>query len=231
MCKVEFTESELGYRTLGDLRRVNFSDRELFIEYLINRLGLLNESYTSHPISKIIFTYIVKSGLATDNRRLLQDLSISSIITHRFNNLNLPISMNPVDYGTIKLDNYIQIDGVSVHRLYVVSGNRSYLIDVSKDGLIKNISIEGIVDLKWIDTKISEGLFKREIGKSVIYFMGGVKVLRKKQLSAKPFNKVSTDTKLNSEFITMDIETINIKNKLNRGLNYYLLYIKKRYVP
>jgi hypothetical protein len=42
MVKVEFNETELGYRTLGDLRRVNYSDKELFIEYLILRLGLLN---------------------------------------------------------------------------------------------------------------------------------------------------------------------------------------------
>src|SRR3978361_187346 len=60
MCKVEFKEAELGYRTLGDLRRVNFEDKELFVEYLVNRLGLLNESYTTHPISKITFTYIIK---------------------------------------------------------------------------------------------------------------------------------------------------------------------------
>lgn len=208
MCKVEFSESELGYRTLGDLRRVNYLDKELFVEYLVNRLGLLNESYISHPISKITFTYIVKNGLATDNRRLLQDLTTKASTTHRFYNLNLPISMNPSDYGTIKLDNYIQICGDSVHRLNVVSGKRSYLIDVSNKGLVNNVSIEGIIDLNWRDIKISEDIFKREIGKSVIYFLGGEKVLRKKLLNAKPFRKVSTNTALNSEFITMNIKTI-----------------------
>jgi len=216
MCKVEFNESEVGYRTLGDLRRVNFSDKELFIEYLILRLGLLNESYVSHPISKITFTYIIKDGLATDKDRvLLQDLTTKTSTTHRFNNINLPISMNPADYGTIMVDNYIQINGESVHRFFVVSGNRSYLIDSSKEGLINNVTIQGAVDLKWVDTEISSGIFKREIGKSVIYFMGGERVLTKKMLNAKPFTKVSTDTTLNSEFITMDIETIkSVNNKL-----------------
>jgi len=131
MCKVEFKESEVGYKTIGDLRRVNYEDKELFVEYLINRLGLLNESYTVHPISKITFTYIIKAGLAADNRRLLQDLSVKSSTTHRFNNLNLPISMNPSDYGTILVDNYIQLNGESCHRYIVESGTRSYIIDIS----------------------------------------------------------------------------------------------------
>jgi hypothetical protein len=214
MCKVEFMESEMGYRTLGDLRRVNFSDKELFVEYLVNRLGLLTEAYAVHPISKITFSYIIKDGLASGNRRLLQDLTDKALTTHRFNNLNLPISMNPSDYGTVMVDNYIQINGESVHRFNVVNGNRSYLIDVSNEGSVNNVTIQGAMDLNWIDTKISEGIFMREIGKGLIYFMGGERVLRKKLLNAKPFRKVSTDTALNSEFVTMDIETVNIENKL-----------------
>src|ERR1700733_1128684 len=39
MCKVHYSEVELGYRTLGHLRRVNFTDKELFINYLSERLG------------------------------------------------------------------------------------------------------------------------------------------------------------------------------------------------
>jgi len=214
MCKVEFNEGELGYRTIGDLRRVNYSDKELFVEYLQNRLGLLTESYTVHPISKITFTYIVKDGLTIDNRRLLQDLTVKSLTTHRFNNLNLPISMNPSDYGTILIDNYTQINGESVHRYIVESGTRSYIIDINSDNTVNNVRIQGAADLSWVDTYISEGLFMRNIGKSIIYFMGGERVLRKKMLSAKPFRKVSTDTTLNNNFITMDIETIKVNNKL-----------------
>src|ERR1700743_811427 len=75
MCKVEFGEEGLGYRTLGHLRRVNFNEKELFIDYLTSRLGVLTDSYTTHPISKITFTYVIKNGLATDNRRLLQDVT------------------------------------------------------------------------------------------------------------------------------------------------------------
>ena len=214
MCKVEFSEQELGYRTLGHLRLVNFDDKELFIEYLIARLGVLTDAYTTHPISKITFSYIVKNGLASGNRRLLQDLSTKLTTSHRFNNMNLPITMNPSEYGTVILDNYIQINGENVHRFMVRNGTRIYTIDVSKNGLINHVTIEGAIALSWIDTKISDDLIKREIGKSIIYFLNGERILTKKQLNAHPFKKVSVDTELDSKFVTMDIETINLQGEI-----------------
>ena len=62
LAKVRFTTGE--YRTLADLRMVNFSDKELFLDYIINRLGLLADSYKVNPVSAICFTYVVKDGLA-----------------------------------------------------------------------------------------------------------------------------------------------------------------------
>jgi hypothetical protein len=166
LCKVEFNESEMGYRTLGDLRRVNYEDKEQFIEYLTQRLGILNDSYQTHPISNITFTYFIKDGLATDqDRRLLKDLSDKSTVTHRFNNMNLPITMKPEDYGVITVDNFVQSGGISIHRYIVKNGTRIYTIDVSADGLVNNVTIEGAVDLHWKDTKINDDLFTREIGK------------------------------------------------------------------
>lgn len=81
MCKVEFSDINLGYRTLGNLRLVNFYDKELYIEYLtenlynIELLNLEDYFYTKEPLSKITFSYIIKDGLAPENRALFQDLS------------------------------------------------------------------------------------------------------------------------------------------------------------
>jgi hypothetical protein len=55
---------------------------------------------------------------------------------------------------------------------------------------------------------LSDGGFNREIGKSTIYFLDGEVVLRKQQLTAKPFSKVKQDKCINRDFLTMDIETI-----------------------
>jgi len=59
MCKISFnaTSMDMGYRTLGHLRRVNYSDKELFTEYLQDRLGYLNDSYTSNSLNEITFSY------------------------------------------------------------------------------------------------------------------------------------------------------------------------------
>jgi len=214
MCKVDFNESEMGYRTLGHLRRVNYEDKELFIEYLISRLGILNDSYITHPTSKITFTYIIKDGIASGNRSLLQDLSDKSVTKHNFNNINLPISMNPADYGDLESDSFIKQNGISFHRFIINNGSKIFRLDRTIDKNKNIVTILGAVDLSWIDTKISDEVFMREIGKSVIYFMGGERVLRKKLLNSKPFRKLSTDKTLNSKFVTMDIETISKNSKL-----------------
>lgn len=177
MCKVEYTEIEMGYRTLGHLRRVNFEDKERFIEYLISRLGLLTDAYTSITISNITFSYIINEGLATSkDRKLLQNMDDKSLTTHRFNNKKAIISKT-----------------IDLITRYIVGGeNRTYQIDITLDGNINNVSILDASDLKWIDTKQAEG-FKREIGKSTIYFIDGEVVLRKQKLPAKPF----MNTKIN----------------------------------
>lgn len=101
MCKVNFSDESLGYRTLGHLRKVNFNDKELFIDYLTKRLSVLNDSYVTAPICQITFSYIIKEGLCTDSNRTLfnDDLKDKSPTTHNFNNMVLPSTMNPNDYG------------------------------------------------------------------------------------------------------------------------------------
>ena len=216
MCKVQFTDESMGYKTLGHLVKTNYEDKELFIEYLSLRLGILSESYTVHPISQITFSYVIKSGKNTEsNRALLQPEINYSKITHNFNNMVLPISMNPSDYGDILSDSYHQIDGNSIHRYIVENGTRSYIIDVSNNGLTNNVRIQGAINLSWVDTKISEDVIMREIKKSTIYFMDGVVVLRKQTLNAKPFTSLKIDSGKIGNFITMDIETIRKNGKLS----------------
>jgi DNA polymerase type B, organellar and viral len=208
LCKVQFADEAMGYKTLGHLRKVNFSDKELFIDYLTQRLTILNDSYMVHPISNIIFSYIVKDGLCEDLDRALLDLNDRELTFHSFNNMNLPISMEPSDYGTISVSNHVLVDGELVHRYIVANGPRFFQIDVSSDTLTNKVTILGNIDLSWTDRKVSEVLFIREIKKSTIYFLDGEVVLRKQILPAKPFKKTKVDTNLLNNFITMDIETI-----------------------
>jgi hypothetical protein len=210
MCKVQFTDESMGYRTLGHLRKVNFTELELFLSYLTERLGLLNDAYTTLPISKLTFSYIIKEGLATDtDRRLLQDLTDKTVSVHRFNKLNLPVSMLPSDYGILLSKSVIG----SITRYITTLNKKVFQIDVSLDGLTNKVTVLGASDLNWVDTKLVEG-FKREIAKTTLYFVDGELLLRKQLLPAKAFKKLSVDSNLKTSFTTMDIETINQEGKL-----------------
>ena len=127
--------------------------------------------------------------------------------------------MEPGDYGEIRSSSYIELNGVTIHRFIVINGNRTYEIDRTLDKSQNKVTILGTIDLTWTDTKISSEvggsfLFKREIKKSTIYFMDGEIALRKQQLNAKPFRRLSVDNKIKNNFLTMDIETITRNNKL-----------------
>lgn len=189
LCKIKYSiEDSLGvhYKTLGPLRRVEFKDEELFVEYLIGRLGILIDSYEANLISEVIFTYIIKDGeVSPEDRLLLEDLSDKDVTLHDFNKINLPVTMDPTKYGTIRAKTEI-IDNI---RYIIRKGNRVYEMDVSLDQLTNKVSIIGASDLSWTDTKIDDNLFKREIGKATFYFLDGEMVLVKRQIPAKPFTR------------------------------------------
>ena len=116
--------------------------------------------------------------------------------------------MIPEDYGTIiattKLDNLTR---------YIVTNKekRLYQIDMSEDSMVNIVTILGPANLERTDTKLIEG-FKREIGKSTVYFVDGESVLVKQQRPAKPFSSRSEDKHLIKKFVTIDIETITDSN-------------------
>lgn len=213
LVRVEFADEVMGHRTLAHLRKVNYVDRALFTEYIVDRLATLNESYSVLPVSKITFSYITKEGLAMGNRALLNDVSNKEVQWHRFNNMNLPVTMKPEEYGEIRLSNIIEVKSIVFERFIVAAGNKTYQIDVYPN---KNeVTLMGASDLKWTDTTIvSDVSFKREIQKSTIYFMDGEVILRKQVLPAKPFSRASKDHKLSNSFLTMDIETIKLDGRL-----------------
>ena len=213
MCKVQYLNSDLGYRTLGDLRSVNFDDKELFTNYLVQRLGLLNEEYTTYPVTKISFSFFIKSGLATESKNNLMSPEIKTSTVHNFNNLSLPITMLPSEYGDIISQSVHIVNDVKINRFIIVNGGRTYQIDSSLDKLVNKVKILDSTGTTWTDTSISEDVIRRDIGKSAIYFMAGVKILRKRVLPSKAFSRLTPDTNLATDFITMDIETVDILSK------------------
>jgi hypothetical protein len=118
---------------------------------------------------------------------LLKDLSNNQDVTfHEFNKIKLPISMNPNDYGILLSKSVV--DG---YNRYITTLNKKvFQIDQTLDLLVNNVTILGASELKWVDTVVNiDGTFKREIGKSTIYFLNGVILLQKQILAAKAFKR------------------------------------------
>ena len=159
-------------------------------------MGILIDSYNSNTISEIIFTYVIKDGeVSPQDRLLLDDLSDKEIPFHEFNRIKLPVSMDLANYGSIR--GKTQMDGYTRYFIINRNSNKYYEIDVTKDNLTNKVSIIGASDLNWIDTKIDENSFKREIGKATFYFLDGEMVLVKRQLPAKPFTRFRSKHQIN----------------------------------
>jgi len=178
LCKVQFMDSDQRYRTLGHLVKVNYEDKELFLEYLSERFTVLNDSYVTLPISHITFSFIIKDGKCLDENRtlLLKDFSDKDLSVHSFNNMNLPITMDPHKYGEVRLFNIIEDNGSSFVRYIVVNNSKTFQIDIYNEGMFNKVTILGNINLSWVDTKInleSSELFKREIKKKINYLLYG----------------------------------------------------------
>lgn len=167
------------------MRKVNFSDKNLYIEFLLARLGLLSDSYSVNLIDRIVFTYIIRDGLADDIRKLLE-IPKYEVKAHAYNNYVLPLTMDPSEYGKVLATQNIEDDSIR----YIVNSDKFiFQIDARDGGTVNNVNILGAADLTWVDTKLSDNTFQREIGKNTIYIKDGVIVVKEKQLPAKPFRK------------------------------------------
>jgi hypothetical protein len=58
----------------------------------------------------------------------------------------LPISMNPHDYGEVRATT-IFTDGITFERFIVLSGNKTYQIDMYDGGMVNNVTILGNINL------------------------------------------------------------------------------------
>lgn len=77
--------------------------------------------------------------------------------------------MNPKDYGNIISTSLM--DNFTRYIITTNNNNRIFQIDISLDSLVNNVTILGASNLKWTDTKLDKSnYFKRDIGKSTIYF-------------------------------------------------------------
>lgn len=185
MCKVFYSEQQ--YKTIAPMRKLNFDDKDLFVEYLRLRLNKLVDTYQTETVLEICFSYIVFPGHASGHQKLLQEAEYTCE-SYGYNNYILPVTMNPSDYGNVVAIAKQNIHNDQTVNTYTIMNNKDFfIIHSSLDGTVNNVITDG-GELQWTDTLISESIFKREINGSELYFKDGKCIVKTKNLKAKPIN-------------------------------------------
>jgi len=193
--KIKYKGSD--YTTIGNLQRINSSDKIWYLNWIINNMIYKSEYYNEIPIVSFIFSYGFKDGIA------LEKEVITSNFQHYKNN-KLVISYNPLDYGKlvseIKWENYTQFILQTIGNLLV---NINKYEDYNEINLISG----GETILKFRDEFISENKFVRIIDNKKYYFENNKEILYIKEMKTKFISKTKPSKNLVNNFITLDIET------------------------
>jgi hypothetical protein len=127
-----------------------------------------------------------------------------------YNNYQLPISTNPLDYG-ILINKIDMKDSVA----YFLHNEKGLTISIrtSIDHNLIEFFKSGTILLKFRDDIISENKFVRIIDDKNFYFENNKEILFSKEIKTKFISKTKNVKTLTNNFITIDIETI-----INNGL-------------
>ena len=210
--------------SIGNVQRLNNEDKIWYSEFILNFIELKGSFYNETQIESLIFSYGFKDG-KVENK---QEITYNGLYQN-YNNYQIPISTNPMDYGI--LINRINMKDSVVYFLHNEKGLtiviRTY-IDHNLIEFFKN----GISLIKFKDTFIRENKFTRTIANKKIYFENGEQILLTSEIKTK-FIKQSTKSKnLVNNFITIDIETYIVNSLLTPylicfydGENFFSFYL------
>jgi len=158
------------------LQRINISNKpEDLLEYLLDRIGILEDAYKNVPIINLVFSYGVREGKIIST---LGNKRNKNIKFHKFYKNNLPIAHLPEDYGKVHYrigDTYT----IGVDKITVIIMECSPHDNINKIKYIKNNKLL----FTWEDKIVSPNKIIREIGKSIYHFEDGkikIFMLRKK---------------------------------------------------
>jgi hypothetical protein len=208
--RIKYTNNQ--FSTIGDLQKINKSSFEQFTKDIKNIIDISFDAYKEIPISSVVFSYGIRSGLIPSETSNLK-LPFTPKFQIYYNN-RLPIAMVPEEYGLIISE---------ANNLYTIitESHATIILTVSKEG---EFTVNNIKYFKgkrllftWIDTILSfeESKFIRKIGKSVLHYENKNLILstRVKKTKAMIVKKL-VNKKLVNNFITMDLETVTINNNL-----------------
>jgi len=190
------------YNTLGQLQRLNKNEQNYYISYINDILSLKNNEYKSLPITKIIINYGIRDGITFKK----ENIKSKNIIFHRYKNFNLPVTLNPLEYGNlIYYDKFYKFYIIQIRPMIIAK-----IIYSKKRNKVDIIKSDKVI-LSYEDKVINSNTFERIIGSNhYIYINENGKYKLDLFSVKKPVRFIESkklDDKLNDKIITLDIET------------------------
>jgi hypothetical protein len=158
-----------------------------------------SEYYNETQIESLIFSYGFKDCKIANKEEI--NLDINSIV---HNELNLPISLNPMDYGK-----FLKTITIENGKLFVVQNSKGQIIMFSKFEEFNEIEYlnNGKSLTKFKDEVTSKNTFVRILDNKKYYFENKDQILFTKDIKTKFISKINKSKTLVNNFITLDIET------------------------
>ena len=201
--KVKYINNE--FASIGKIQRLNKSDKDWYINWIINNMEFKSEYYNETQIDSFIISYGFKEGIISEKNIIKSDLSFQ-----KYKNNNLVISFNPLDFGKV-----LTINKLVNETLYILQTKDNLITKILSSENQNSIEIFKDADLiiKFIDFKLSENKFVRIIENKKYYFENNKQILFSKENNSKFIRVLPKSNKLANNFITLDIETY-IKNNV-----------------
>lgn len=206
-------------KTVTKLQKLNANERskEQIIEYINDKIGLVQNSYFNEPIQSIIITYGIRKGKL---EQTTLDLKPSENLSHHiYYNNNLPIAIEPSNYGKI-------IHQSEDSKIYLIASKKNIqlLLEVKEGNYYIKYFKNSQLMYEWKDKiNLEENSLIREIGKTTIYWKAGEIIWIKILKSFKTISKKRVSSALNQNFLTMDLETLS--NSINNNKDILELYL------
>lgn len=188
------------FTSVGKVQRINKSDYSWYIDFIMENMKFKSEYYNETQIESIVFSYGFKNGKINNK----ESIPINKVNLQNYKDNNLPISMNPMNYGRLINENILENK-----ILYILQNDKGQTITFNKFDNYNEVEFfkSGIALVKFKDIFINENKFMRIIDNKKFYFENGKQILFQTEMKTEFIAKTEKTRNLSNNFITVDIET------------------------
>ena len=200
------------YKTIGKLRVINTNEKSYYKEYIQNFINFTQNNYSDTLITKIVFSYGIREGTVPANYMGAQE---KPSIYQNYRHYKLPVTNDVLQFG--KVIRIMHEEGKTIYILHAENSNVFIIEQSFKNDLYENkvkVSRNGDIVLEFIDKQINSDKFVRIINNNhyIYNLKTGELELFYVEKPTKFISTIKTHDELDSDFITLDIETGLISN-------------------